>query len=47
MIQAGDREHRRNDEIMKIPGVMARLMNAVAFIDNILELYITERGLLD
>jgi hypothetical protein len=35
MIQAGDREHRRNDEIMKIPGVMARLMNAVALIDNI------------
>jgi hypothetical protein len=27
--------------------VMARLINAVAFIDNILELYITERGLLD
>jgi hypothetical protein len=35
MIQAGDREHRSNDEIMKIPGVMARLMNAVALIDNI------------
>jgi hypothetical protein len=27
--------------------VMARLMNAVAFIDNILQLYITETGLLD
>jgi hypothetical protein len=29
MIQAGDREHRSNDEIMKIPGVMARLMNCI------------------
>ena len=43
-LKAGDREHRNNDQVMKIPGVMASLTNAIAYIDNIFQLYVIERA---
>jgi hypothetical protein len=45
MLQDSNRNRRDLDEVMKIPEVMASLINAIAFIDNIFELYVVERGL--
>lgn len=46
MLQAGDREHKDLEEVRKIPGVMASLIHAIAFIDNLFQIYIVERRLL-
>lgn len=45
MLQAGDSKNRSLNEVMKIPETMASLIHAIAFIDNIFELYVVERGL--
>ena len=46
MLQAGDKESKDIDEVMKIPEVTASLSQAIAHIDNIFELYLIERELL-
>jgi len=46
MLQASDGNQKDLDEVMEIPGVLAGLIKAIAFIDNIFELYVIEKGLL-
>ena len=46
MLQAGDKQHRDIDELMKIPGTTPNLLTAIAHIDNIVQLYVAKRRLL-
>ena len=46
ILQAGENGPRDIEEVMKIPGVIGPLIRAIAYIDNIFQLYVIERRLL-
>lgn len=46
MLHAGEHRLRDSEEVLKIPGILAKLTNAIAFIDNVFQVYVIERGLL-